>query len=60
MPRSQGKSLPYTSKEACIAAAKKEGVSPGPCNNLPSKGATPGGTTTPNKLPKGGGGGMGY
>ena len=60
MPRSQGKSLPYTSKEACIAAAKKQGVSTGPCMNLPAGGPNPAVGMKPNKLPKGGGGGMGY
>jgi hypothetical protein len=59
MPRSEGKSLPYTSKEACIVAAKKQGVSSAPCMNLPTGTTNPGGAK-PKKLPTGGGGGMGY
>jgi len=55
--------LSYASKEQCIADAKAKGMSPAPCNNLPSKKAGRvqggGGSPTPPKMPRTGGG-MGY
>ena len=59
MPKSQGQSLPYTSRDACIKAAKSKGVNTSPCMKIPAGNQNPG-MLKPTKLPKGGGGGMGY
>ena len=56
--------LSYKSKEACIADAKAKGMNVKLCNNLPSNKIKrlkqSGEMISQAKLPKGGGGGMGY
>lgn len=45
MPKSNGKSLSYASKSACIADARRKGVSAAPCDAIRSgQTAAPGGT----------------
>ena len=49
MPRSEGVELSYESREACIADAKKNGVSSTPCEALASKGTVVPAKPKPNK-----------
>jgi hypothetical protein len=59
MPKSNGETLPYTSREACITAARERGVNESPCMKIPAGGTTPtvAGRTMPR--PGGVGGGVG-
>ena len=61
MPVSQGKELPYTTREACIRAAKEQGVNSSACMKLPAGGnkTTPRGGKMPRPGGAGGAGGAG-